>query len=316
MTKKFLYLAMVALATTAFVACGSDDDDNNNNENNGKQPVTIVPAKMASKAGKYQLQTPLTSENSKFKMNSVEIMDGGQVSFELRDAETGKVDVIVADVEMRENIGYIKTNTNSRVQGQFELETLGGTKAIEANHIKLSIYIDGTPYFTEEGSPAACVLQAVLDSQGGVLDYVAQKFQVNRMIIDLKGDVKAFKDIASANLAEIAKIAQDNGANLTDEEVKSFQKVISFVTVSRYGTIDIVYSDGKCDSGSWNWLNNQADKMNLWLKDKGMGNKFIPENTTVDLDFSGKQCAMKINATITGSKNYTASLTLVMTAVE
>lgn len=312
MTKKFLYLAMVALATTAFVACGSDDDDTPSNP--GKETVTIKPAKMASKAGKYQLQTPLESENSKFKMNSVEIMDGGQVSFELRDAETGKVDVIVADVEMRENIGYIKTN--SRVQGQFELETLGGTKAIEANHIKLSIYIDGTPYFTEEGSPAACVLQAVLDSQGGVLDYVAQKFQVNRMIIDLKGDVKAFKDIASANLAEIAKIAQDNGANLTDEEVKSFQKVISFVTVSRYGTIDIVYSDGKCDSGSWNWLNNQADKMNLWLKDKGMGNKFIPENTTVDLDFSGKQCAMKINATITGSKNYTASLTLVMTAVE
>ncbi len=56
--------------------------------------------------------------------------------------------------------------------------------------------------------------------------------------------------------------------------------------------------------------------MNLWLKDKGMGNKFIPENTSVDIDFSGKECALKIHAKITGSKNYDASLTLVMMVVE
>ena len=54
----------------------------------------------------------------------------------------------------------------------------------------------------------------------------------------------------------------------------------------------------------------------MWLKDKGMGNKFIPENTTIDLDFSGNECAMKLHATITGSKNYEASLTLMMEVVK
>ncbi|MBO4565243.1 MAG: hypothetical protein J5720_07395 [Bacteroidaceae bacterium] len=315
MAKKFLYLAMVAFAATAFVACGSDDDDGgNNNNNNGKEPVTIKPAKMADVAGKYKLQEPLKSDNSAFELKSVEIMDGGQVSFEMYNPSTSKVEVIVADVEMKGNTGTIKQN--NRVQGTFTLEPISGTKAIESNHITLNITINGEPYITEEGSPAECVLEAVLDSQGGVLDYVAQKFQVTGMIINLKGDVKAFKEFASANLYEIAQIAQDNGANLTKDELDSFKKVISFVSVSRYGTIDIVYSDGKCDSGSWNWLNNQADKMNLWLKDKGMGNKFIPENTTIDLDFSGNQCAMKLHAEIKGSKNYTADLTLVMTAVQ
>lgn len=315
MTKKFLYLAMVAFAATAFVACGSDDDDGgNNNNNNGKEPVTIKPAKMADVAGKYKLQEPLKSDNSPFELKSVEIMDGGQVSFEMQNPSTGKVEVIVADVEMKGNTGTIKGN--SRVQGTFTLEPIPGTKAIESNSITLNITINGEPYITEEGSPAECVLEAVLDSQGGVLDYVAQKFAVNGMIIDIKGDVKAYANLKSANLYEIAQIAQDNGANLTQSEMDSFKKVISFISVSRYGTIDIVYSDGKCDSGSWNWLNNQADKMNLWLKDKGMGNKFIPENTTIDLDFSGKQCSMKLHAKITGSKEYEASLAFIMTAVE
>lgn len=313
MTKKFLYLAMVAFATTAFVACGSDDDDTPDTPST--KPVTIQKAPMAEKAGKYVLSssTPVTNEATGLQLNSVEIMDGGQVSFELRNPHTGKVEVVTADVEMRENHGYVKTNPNNRVEGDFELEA-PGTKAIQANGIKLNIKIDGAPYITVEGTPAECVLQATVASQGNVLSYVAQKFKVTGMMIDLKGDVKAYKELSSANLYEIAKIAQDNGANLTDEEMKSFNKVISYVTVSSYGTISIVYSDGKCDSGSWNWLNNQADKMSLYLKDKGMGNKFIPENTTIDLSFSGNQCAMKIHAKITGSKNYDASLTLIMDA--
>ena len=292
MTKKFLYLAMVAFATTAFVACGSDDDDTPDTPST--KPVTIQKAPMAEKAGKYVLSssTPVTNEATGLQLNSVEIMDGGQVSFELRNPHTGKVEV---------------------VKGDFELEA-PGTKAIQANGIKLNIKIDGAPYITVEGTPAECVLQATVASQGNVLSYVAQKFKVTGMMIDLKGDVKAYKELSSANLYEIAKIAQDNGANLTDEEMKSFNKVISYVTVSSYGTISIVYSDGKCDSGSWNWLNNQADKMSLYLKDKGMGNKFIPQETTIDLAFSGNQCAMKIHAKITGSKNYDASLTLIMDA--
>lgn len=310
MVKKFLYLAMVAFAATAFVACGDDDDENSNN-NSGRQPVTIQPAQFADKAGKYELTEPVKNLDNNTELKSVEIMDGGQASFEVRNSQTGKTDVIVADVELRDNVGYIKGN--NRVQGSFTLEK---TRAIDALSIKLNITIDGAPYVTAEGSPAECVLQAFLESKGGVLDYVAQKFKVKGMVIDLKGDVKAYKSISSANLAEIAKIAQDNGANLTADEVKSFQKVISYVTVSRSGTISIVYSDGKCDSGNWSWLNNQADKMNLWLKDKGMGNKFIPENTTIDLDFSGNECAMKLHATITGSKNYEASLTLMMEVVK
>ena len=45
MTKKFLYLAMVAFAATAFVACGSDDDDGgNNNNNNGNTKTNSIKA--------------------------------------------------------------------------------------------------------------------------------------------------------------------------------------------------------------------------------------------------------------------------------
>ncbi|MBO4451190.1 MAG: hypothetical protein J5770_02110 [Bacteroidaceae bacterium] len=49
MIKKFIYLAMVALAVTAFVACGDDDDDNNNNQNNGVVQLTTPPYKNEAK---------------------------------------------------------------------------------------------------------------------------------------------------------------------------------------------------------------------------------------------------------------------------
>ena len=39
MVKKFIYLAMVALAATTFVACGDDDDDN---PSDGPKPNTEV----------------------------------------------------------------------------------------------------------------------------------------------------------------------------------------------------------------------------------------------------------------------------------
>ena len=47
-----------------------------------------------------------------------------------------------------------------------------------------------------------------------------------------------------------------------------------------------------------------------------MGNKFIPQNAGVDVKFDGNQCALTINADIKGSKNYSAKLTLLMTAVK
>ena len=49
MIKKFLYLAMVALAATTFVACGDDDDDNNNNQNNGVVQLATPPYKNEAK---------------------------------------------------------------------------------------------------------------------------------------------------------------------------------------------------------------------------------------------------------------------------
>ena len=175
MAKRFLYLAMVAFVATAFIACGSDDDDGGGSSGgSGKQTVTIQPAKFAQKAGKYNFTEGLKANQNNIEMTTLEIMDGGQVSFELLNKETGKKDVVVADVEMRDNIGYIKENL--RVNGTFKL--IQGTKAINANQIELNVYIDGNAYIAEEGSPAACVLQAVLESKGEILNYIAQLFDL------------------------------------------------------------------------------------------------------------------------------------------
>ena len=84
MAKRFLYLAMVAFVATAFIACGSDDDDGGGSSGgSGKQTVTIQPAKFAQKAGKYNFTEGLKANQNNIEMTTLEIMDGGQVSFEL-----------------------------------------------------------------------------------------------------------------------------------------------------------------------------------------------------------------------------------------
>lgn len=315
--KKFFYLAIAVMTAMTFTACGSDNDDNKGGGDN-KQPVTIGKAQMADIAATYTFgnngKTPFKPNAELEKgIESLAILDGGQVAVTMVNDNNEKT-VYVADVT-EVSKGKFKINDSKYLKGDFEVLEVAASRA-GGFGISMNITIDGNAYITTDGTPAECIMKAVLASQGGVLDYVCQKFLVNSMIIECDGDINVYKTIKSGNLLEVYNEANDKGANLTEKDKEGFNKTVKYVTLSRCGEINIVYSDDKSDGGNWNWLNNQADKLQFWLKDKGMGNKFIPENTTIDLEFSGNTCAMTIHADIKGNKNYKAALTLIMTAVK
>lgn len=307
MTKKILYLAIALFSTTAFISCLSDDE-------NDQTSVDIPRALYADYSGKYKLNSPVTGESGKILM-SIDILDGGQAAFEIYDPVEDKTDVVITDVSF--NGDEINIKSNERINGSLAFHKPTPVKASEEITITLNITIDGILYVTEEGSPVACVAKAMLDTNGGVLDYISQKFKVTGMVVDLKGDVNAYKEfVSSAKLMDVALFANENGADLTEEEIESFNKTVSYISVSRYGSLNIAYTDGTCDGGDWNWLNKTASQIKLWFKDKGMGCTYIPENTTVDLEFSGNMCAMSIHADIKGNKNYTARLSFIMEVVQ
>ena len=312
--KKFFYFAFAAVVALANVACGDDDDNNNSN---GK--VTISKAKMADLAQTLIIDegTPINGKivPSK-KITEVSVMDGGQLSVTTEDEETGEVEVFVADIEKIDENGdetIIKVNGKT-LKGEVKLLDVASSRG-GGLQITMNIKVDGETFAT--GDPVTCAVAVLLQPQGGVLDYLCQKFLVTKMAIELQGDVvQPYKVFNHGKLIEIYNIANKNGANLTEKDKEGFDKVVKYVSVSRYGDILITYDDETCDGGSWNWLNNQADKMNLWLKDKGMGNKFIPEKATVDIEFSGNSCIMTIHAHITGKPEYDASLSFMMDAVK
>lgn len=308
--KKFFYLALAVMTAMTFTACGSDDDDNGKG-GNSKQPVTITPASMADQAATFQFSTPLEFEGG--KITELSILDGGMVSVTLEEKGTGKKKVYTADVT-KEGTGKYKVN-GKFVKGTFDFAPVAESRGGEAFQMNLNITINGQTY-SSEGTPVECIVKTAIASMGGTLNYICQKFLVKSMIIECDGDVNVFKTIPNGNLLEVYNEANANGANLSAEDKKGFDKVVKYVAVSRGGEINIIYADETCDGGNWDWLNNQATSFNLWLKDKGMGNKFIPEKTTVDLEFSGNTCAMTIHAKITGSKTYNAALTFVMDVVK
>lgn len=337
--KKFFYFAFAAVVALANVACGDDDD--NNGGNNGKKPVTLTKAVMADDAATYQVITEIEGELNGKKLKELSVNDGGEVSVTVGnktiDPETGAekwtdIEVFVADLDKTKGNNGIEETANgkkfhftgSKLKGDFEvMSEVAGTRG-EGVQIEMNFTINGKT-FTTNGTPAECAIGTILATGGAALDYVCHKFQVKQMIIDLKNKegvpeskkiTACYKEYKTGNLIEIYNTAQDNGANLTAEDKKSFEKVVKYVSVSRNTQIIIEYADGTCDSGNWNWLNAQAQKMEFWLKDKGMGNKFIPENPTVDLEFSGNECSMTIHSDVTGSKEYTASLTFIMSVVQ
>ena len=313
--KKFFYLAIAVMTAMSFTACGSDDDSPADNGFGGTNPVTITPAKLADVSQAVVLNTPVEAkDNDLIKLKEFNIMDGGQVA--IVTEEEGKSHVYVADIDFNAATKKATIKNSKILTGEFQImDKVASSRADNGMSITFNLSIKGN-IFNTEGGPADCAAKNMIIAGGMALSYLAQEFKVNRMTIKLEGDVNAFKDVNGGKLIEIYNIAKENGAEFTATEAKDFEKEISYISISKTGIITITYADGQSDGGNWNWANQQWNKLNLRLLAEGMGNKFIPQNAGVDVKFDGNQCALTINADIKGSKNYSAKLTLLMTAVK
>ena len=271
--KKFFYFAFAAVVALANVACGDDDDDNGGSKN---KPVTITKASMADNAflAEFDEDMPIKGnlgdiENPVSKhVKSIGVLDGGQIDVTIEDDETGETEVVVADVEDVEDTEKgTKFKVNSdKFKGFVEvMNEVATSRGVATGEININFTINGVTYSTN-GTPVQCLMQAALATNGGVLTYVCQKFLVTKMAIELEGDVvQPYKVFNHGRLIEIYNIANKNGANLTDEDKKGFDKVIKYVSVSQFGELNIIYDDGTSDGGNWDWAKGQTDQMVLWL---------------------------------------------------
>ena len=101
-------------------------------------------------------------------------------------------------------------------------------------------------------------------------------------------------------------------------EVDASHRVYNHTKADKNGLFSIEYYENKDNSVSseactWSWTDEAAQKLKLKLRDgSDFGNKFLSDDTTIKADFNPTGATFTLNTEIKGSKNYKATVTIVL----
>ena len=290
-------LAVAVMTAMCLIACNDKNDGKDNNEESA-----IATPKYAEQACKFILNDPVLMSDGR-KLSSIELTESGRIYVELKD-DNGKV-AYYSDSYKYNNGVY--TCAGKHIKGTVTEVT---TLASERTSIKRNISIilgSGSTLSMETTVDVALSVMKVISVKSGDSDIIST-WRPRAIVIDIDG---AFKEFPGGDLDNVRKEAEAQGVELNDEDRKVLKKVVEYVTVST-NMLAIDYTDGTSDVADWNWINSVYDNISLKLKDAGMGNKFIVDDPSVNVEFSKPQGYMNltISATITDSKKHEAALTL------
>lgn len=181
--------------------------------------------------------------------------------------------------------------------------------------VSLNATFGGKTYQFNTASPVA--VQRVMNTLVGYntvkTNNVARTWQVASMNIVIEGGVEVSMIERSGNLKVFADAAQEAGAKLTQDEYLAFCKVIKGVTLDKNGMFSIQYTDNNSEACTWKWTDiNQKELLLELRKSPYFGNKFMPLNSKITVDFAKSNIVLSLRTDITGEKNYQVLLTFVL----
>lgn len=142
---------------------------------------------------------------------------------------------------------------------------------------------------------------------------LARTWNVEQMNIVLEGDVDLSKLEQSGNLKVFADAAQEANAELTDDEYRALSKEIASMTFDKNGLFSIEYTDGITEACDWEWTSSEQKAIRLKLRKRtDFGNKFLSNDSYIEVDFTDKGVALTLSTDIKGSKSYKATLSMVL----
>ncbi|MBO4268992.1 MAG: hypothetical protein J5869_06445 [Bacteroidaceae bacterium] len=294
---RFYYLAVAVMTAMCLIAC-NDNDEEGGKEN---EESAIATPKYAEQACKFVLDEPVLMSDGR-KLSSIEMTESGRIYVELKDNRNR---IAYYSDSYRYNNG-VYTCAGKHIKGTVT-EVL--TRAGERTSIKvnLTVILDSGTLTMETTADVALAVMKVVSDKHGDSDIIST-WKPRAVVIDIDG---VFKEFPGGDLDNIRKEAEAQGVELNEEDRKVLKKVVEYVTVST-NMLSIDYTDGTSDVADWDWVNSIYDKIDLKLKDAGMGNKFIVDDPSVNVEFSKPQGYMNltISATITDSKKHEAAMTL------
>lgn len=307
MKKNILYMALVAFVAFANVACSSDDESEEN------YTPTLNTPKYENEAVAFTI-SPTANINTSVEnaptMTGVNITESGQVVFELDGGKTFKTYNIASisgdTYTLADNRGTIRKVTAAvRTRGSSTVQLI----------INVTIELEnGQPCNYNTGDDGVNAEETTPPAGSTVESYLCRTWTILGVTIEYQEDGKeaVFREFDNGNLKEVADYANEQGAGLTDSELEELNRNISTVVVDKNGLIVINYTNRSSDAAKWSWANSEQSKLKIKLKDSEMGNKFLSDNTAIDIAFKDTRCVLKLKSRITGTTNYNVALALLL----
>jgi hypothetical protein len=305
MKKNFLYYAMAAFVAVSLAACGSDSDDSP--AGGDGQPSYPTPA-YASSAASFTIsedQAPAAQGGS--KLTGINITESGKVIFEVstenkKQYAAYNISKIDGGTYTIQGVGTIKSSTTRATQGT----KLG---------ISVTITIDNQTYTFQTEEDVQAVIAYEQMTGGSNLDKIARTWKVKSMKLTLSGDIKSLSlPVQGGDLGQFVKEVKERDTGFTDEELEELNRVVKSLTIDKTGMLMLEYSKGTPDVATWKWADSSYSNIAIQLKDSEMGNKFIQDNSAIDLKFTSNTCIFTLTTNLEGgSKNkYVATLNINM----
>lgn len=290
MKKSIYYFLMMLCMTLVNTSCSNDD---------GETPdytVTLTTPEYASEAKAMSgFSIDATHTLGAPKLTAVHITESGEVVFELDNGE----EYIVESVESVNDGTYVLSGNRGTI-------TVSG-----AANAKMSIHVTLT---TAEGATLSYDADNInvnvttnLDNSEAMSN-LCRTWIVLGIVIDIKGDVNAFREFEGGNLYEMALYANEQGAGLTADELQELNRNIESVIIEGTGLITFNYSNHASDAASWKWNDDGTIKMTL--KSSEMGNKYLNNKSTISVSYKDKRCVLRLSTSVSDSKRYDTVLTL------
>ena len=331
MTKKLFYCALAAVIAVCMSACSSDDDNGGSTK-----PANLPALANADKAVQFELPTALapTSETGIAKdeapsLKAIEVTESSKLLLELRNPQTQDPIYVLEDVTIN---GNTYTARGEKVRGTVQVisnsarQTRAGESAELAIDITVTLSKTEIVTFKTDANGTIVSKTTTPISTEEAMTNLVRTWNILGTILDLKGkdsDVTVYEEFKSnANgvfdLNDVLDEILEHDVNLTEEEKKEFDRKIKNITVTSTNKFIFTYADGTEDVAEWKWTNAQKTSFSFKFKNKDMGNKFLTDDTKVEIAYNGNRCNLKLisNFKDNSNKNWDASLLLQLQAAE
>lgn len=306
MKKHLLYIAAI---------CGAIMNSSCSTEDN--------PIKIPDEISIFELPE-YSDKATEFVIQEGKIVADGASLTAINFTESGKA---IIEVTKGGRVHYVTYNASITEDGSLSITDVNGNKVGSIPSVfsrssentkitvDLTVIIDGKTYYFKATDPVDVLksVQSLVGSNSKNTNNVARTWKVASMNIVIEGDVEVSMLERSGNLKVFADAAIDAGAKLTADEYRVLSKTINSITLDKNGLFSIEYTDNSSDACTWRWTNDKQMEFLLEpRKNPQFGNKFVPLNSKITVNFAQSNIVLTLKTDITGSEKYKVTLTFVL----